>query len=394
MSDYTLNSRQGTIHKVAVTLCVLTFMLIVWGGHVKTTGSGMAFPSWPSSNGERMFEYAPSKWMAVPDRFWEHGHRLFASVIGLVATILLVITYRGTPKESRPHPIYIASVACVFVVMAATLLTAREVPGYMIVMMAGLAIAVVLSLVRSLVVNENRRLIWLAMTAFLAVCLQGLFGGFAVHYGDQYFTLSWAATVHGVLAEIFFMIIIAIALLSSTRWLQQTSELRIGASARMVITATWALTFLQFILGAITRHLEAWLHSSSFPEWNEMGFFPSGDEMQVLGVTVHIIHRTMAYLVAVMIVLQALAVHRHQIKGALAISANAGILLVVVQIVLGAGIVLSGRDEIITTLHVMVGVVLMAISNVMMFTAYRSQTAVSDAIAPRPSRPIHAGGQY
>ena len=38
------------IHRVAIVLCVLTFGLIVWGGHVNTTRSGMAFPDWPTSN--------------------------------------------------------------------------------------------------------------------------------------------------------------------------------------------------------------------------------------------------------------------------------------------------------------------------------------------------------
>ncbi|MBC8124666.1 MAG: COX15/CtaA family protein, partial [Candidatus Kapabacteria bacterium] len=76
---------------MSIVLCVLTFGLIVWGAHVNTTRSGMAFPDWPTSNLVPMVTYQPSEWLWAKDKFWEHGHRLFASFVGLFTTALLVV---------------------------------------------------------------------------------------------------------------------------------------------------------------------------------------------------------------------------------------------------------------------------------------------------------------
>ncbi|RPI65911.1 MAG: hypothetical protein EHM43_12085, partial [Ignavibacteriae bacterium] len=75
---------RNKIYRTAVTLGVLTFMLIVWGGHVNTTRSGMAFPDWPTSNYAPMVTYAPSEWLWQGDRFWEHSHRRFAMLVSMV----------------------------------------------------------------------------------------------------------------------------------------------------------------------------------------------------------------------------------------------------------------------------------------------------------------------
>jgi heme A synthase len=54
MDTAATDRKYARLHRIGVTLCVLTFMLIVWGGHVNTTRSGMAFPDWPTSNAAPM----------------------------------------------------------------------------------------------------------------------------------------------------------------------------------------------------------------------------------------------------------------------------------------------------------------------------------------------------
>lgn len=340
-----------------------------------------------------MLEYAPSKWMAASNEFWEHGHRLFASLVGLVTSILLVTTYIKTPKLQRPHFAYIAPLGVVFVLIASTIVLARDQPSYMEMLMGALAVMLIIYLVRSFAALQDSRLVWLSMTAFVAVCLQGLFGGFAVLYGDPIFTLSWAATVHGVLAEIFFLVVVAIALYSSKGWNQQTVVPTYDGSVRLTVMLTWILTFVQFILGAITRHLEAWLHSSHFPQWSPAGFFPSQEALGETGILVHVVHRTAAYLVAGMVIVQMVVLYKRNIKGVVMASATANALLVVAQIFLGAGIVWFQRDETITTLHVMVGVMLMLFNNIVMLSV---QPLRVPSIALQPAdgiHPLHAGGQ-
>ncbi len=104
-----------------------------------------------------------------------------------------------------------------------------------------------------------------------------------------------------MLAEIYFMIVIGIALLTSKAWRNQQRGGRIATAGRtttMIVCTTWALTFVQFFLGALTRHTDAWGVSTSFPQWSDEGFFPSSEFLQYAQVVIHLTHRTTAYVVA------------------------------------------------------------------------------------------------
>lgn len=58
-------------------LIVLTYLLIVWGGVVRTTGSGLGCPDWPLCHGQ----WIPPFEKAV---LIEYFHRLLASLVGLL----------------------------------------------------------------------------------------------------------------------------------------------------------------------------------------------------------------------------------------------------------------------------------------------------------------------
>ena len=76
------------LHRYAIMLAACTFVLILIGSTVTTTDSGLAVPDWPTTFGENMFTYPPSKW--VGGIFYEHGHRLVASGVGLLTIGLCV----------------------------------------------------------------------------------------------------------------------------------------------------------------------------------------------------------------------------------------------------------------------------------------------------------------
>jgi len=74
------------LHRYAIAVACATFGLIVAGAMVTSTGSGLSVPDWPTTYGQNMFTYPPSRW--VGGIFYEHGHRLIASTVGLMTVVL------------------------------------------------------------------------------------------------------------------------------------------------------------------------------------------------------------------------------------------------------------------------------------------------------------------
>jgi len=361
-------STHTALHRIGVVLCVLTFALIVWGGHVNTTLSGMAFPDWPTSNLAPMVTYSPSEWLWAKDRFWEHGHRLFATLVGMVTTVMLIVAYRTTPAAQRPGKALAGLIAVVFGTIATAIIGLNAMPGgFMEAFMILLGVVTVSFVVRALRMSGAQRIVWLCMAAFTAVCLQGTFGGYTVRNNLP----DWTSTTHGVLAQLFLMIVLGITLLTSVSWKARRHAAVMSRSLASVVVLTWALTFMQFVLGALTRHTLSWGVSNSFPHWSDAGFFPSSEMWQYPQVVIHFVHRTLAYLVAVLIIVQYVKLRSQGAPLDATRTALASMALVGVQILLGAGILWTARGELVTTLHVMVGVSILILNASTMFSVLR-----------------------
>ena len=149
----TRGSNNPWLHGFALFTAVATLFLICVGGVVTSKGVGMAVPDWPTTYGYNMFFFPFSKW--VGGVFYEHSHRLVASVVGFLTTILAVWLW----------------------------------------------------------VKEGRRwLRWLGVVAFVAVSVQGILGGLRVtQLKDE------LGIFHAALAQLFFVLICAIALFTS-KW--------------------------------------------------------------------------------------------------------------------------------------------------------------------------------
>jgi cytochrome c oxidase assembly protein subunit 15 len=68
-----------------------TFLLVIAGGLVTSTGSALAVPDWPLANGQ----FFPKMAGGV---LFEHGHRLIAATVGLLTIVLAVWTVRKDPR--------------------------------------------------------------------------------------------------------------------------------------------------------------------------------------------------------------------------------------------------------------------------------------------------------
>jgi cytochrome c oxidase assembly protein subunit 15 len=273
-------------HGWAVATAAATLALIFIGGLVTSTGSGLAVPDWPLSYG-----------MVMPPMvggvFYEHGHRMAASAVGLLTLVLAIWTSRAEPRRSV------------------------------------------------------RRLAWAALGA---VVLQGVLGGLTV-----LFLLPTPISVfHACLAQVFFCAMITLAFVTSREWLQAGEARDDRAGLRGASTLASGVLFLQLVLGALMRHTGAGLAIPDFP----LAFGRVVPPLDSAPVALHFAHRLGAVAVLLSMLFLLRSARRTRDRRFLPL---AGLLLILVgvQIALGAMTVLSARQVLPTTAHVAVGAALL-----------------------------------
>ena len=191
------------LHRYAKLVSASTVLLIVAGGLVTSTGSGLSVPDWPTSYGWSMFTF-PLRHM-VGGIFYEHGHRLIASTVGFMTIILAVWIWRAEPRRW----------------------------------------------VRAL-----------GFAALGAVVLQGVLGGITV----LFFLPTAISTAHAGLAQIFFCLTVTLALVTSRDWNARPAGGWVDDRAlRLVAATTTVVIYTQILLGATMRHADAGLAIPDFP---------------------------------------------------------------------------------------------------------------------------------
>ncbi len=279
-----------------------TFLLLGVGGLVTSHGVGMAVPDWPNTYGYNMFRFPFSQWLG--GIFYEHSHRLVASGVGLLTAILAgwlwVRETRGRLylKEIFRHAgrcgmllgrnlaaareqgqalmralklsvneRWLGLGAILFVLV---LMGVRKLPVY-VALAAVAPVFMVLGFYRFK--RDTRQLRWLGIVALAAVILQGVLGGLRVVWlADE------IGIFHATLAQLFFVLICAITLMTSRWWNKLPSPLTPLPSDRRgeqqtfgwgrlrgLVLATTLLIFFQLLFGATMRHQHAGLAIPDFP---------------------------------------------------------------------------------------------------------------------------------
>jgi heme a synthase len=176
------------LHRFAVFTAACTFFLVIAGALVTSNDAGLSVPDWPLSYGSLL----PPM---VGGIFWEHGHRMVATLVGILTIILAVWTWR---RESR---------------------------------------------------RWVRNLGWGALGLVIA---QGILGGITV----KFYLPPWVSSAHATLAELFFVTVISLAVLTSRWWVSDLPALEDLGSPHLRTLAVWtsALILVQVALGAAFRH--------------------------------------------------------------------------------------------------------------------------------------------
>jgi cytochrome c oxidase assembly protein subunit 15 len=300
------------LHRFALATAGATFLLIIAGGLVTSTDSGLAVPDWPLSYGQVM----PPM---VGGIFYEHGHRMVATFVGLLTTVLAIWLWR---KE------------------------------------------------------ERRWVKMLGLVALLAVITQGVLGGITV----LLLLPTWVSTTHATLAQSFFSLTIVLAIITSPSWKAHV-PLDFGrmTKTRSLAVATTAAVLLQLILGALMRHSGAGLAIPDFPLSYSHWLPPtSADQIASLNeyrlvyydlapvelsqIWIHFVHRLGALLVTILVLMNVVHVLRNFTIPQMREPAIIQGLLVLVQILLGALTVWTGKGVQVATAHVAVGALLLGTS--------------------------------
>jgi cytochrome c oxidase assembly protein subunit 15 len=230
--------------------------------------------------------------------------------------------------------------------------------------------------------REDRRWVRnLGFTALAAVIIQGILGGLTV----QFLLPTPISVSHAALAQTFFCIVTALALLTSSWWRSDQLQLAEESSSPKLFTLSMATTFavfVQLILGALMRHTQSGLAVPDFPlSYGQL--FPSLSPESVTAynqqliqqdiriaadgpitsaqIVVHLLHRLWALVVAVMVIWTAVRLFKaSSLPKRVTRFAYLLIGILVLQIVLGALTVLSVKAVDITTAHVATGACFLA----------------------------------
>lgn len=179
------------LHRYAVVTACCTLLLLVAGGLVTSNDAGLSVPDWPLSYGSLM----PPM---VGGILYEHGHRMVATLVGMLTIGLVVCMGRVEPRRWM------------------------------------------------------RRLGW---TALWMVIAQGLLGGLTV----KFLLPKLVSIAHASLAQLFFCTTVGIALFTSRWWMVSSAgsaPIEDAGTPRLRTLASLLFlgTLVQLVLGASFRH--------------------------------------------------------------------------------------------------------------------------------------------
>ena len=347
---------------LAKTLFAATFLLLIAGGLVTSTESGLSVPDWPTTYGQNMFTFPPSHW--VGGILFEHSHRLIAATVGILTV--------------------------------------------------GLAVWI-------LIADGRRWMRVLGGVAVFAVVLQGVLGGLTV----KYLLPTPISVAHACLAQTFFCLTFALAIFTSESWRREGAargpgqragagwaprpegkrtaaegrgafaEPALGSRPRavnerrfaVVPIACFTVLYIQLVLGAWMRHSAAGLAIPDFPfsfgavlpdHWNSK-------------IAIHFAHRVWALVVAATVFTAVTLVFRRSASSGARRAARFLAILLPLQVLLGAFSIWTRKAVPVTVAHQTLGAVLLACAAGMSIFIFREVFMEARVAGEQTSR-IAAGG--
>lgn len=355
-----------------------TLCLIGVGGLVTSHGVGMAVTDWPNTNGYNMFFFPFSQW--VGGILYEHSHRLVASGVGLLTTILALWLHGRRARGVTRWGGALLAVAGILLLVGVP----RRWQDAIVLLVVGVA-SLASSFVWPRTEPAPKWLRRLGLLAFGAVVLQGVLGGLRVTAMKDEIGIF-----HAALAQLFFVLTCGIALFT-TRWWESFALAAKSVPRSMLRTfgVTTVMIFVQLVLGATMRHAHAGLAIPDFPlaygrVWPDTS--PAAVErynrqrLEVIAVNpitrgqiiLQMAHRLLAVAIALHVGLCLGKAWKKLPRGnAVTRVCIAWAALIALQVGLGAATIWSDKAADIATLHVVVGALSLAAGAIVCLLSYR-----------------------
>jgi cytochrome c oxidase assembly protein subunit 15 len=381
------------LRRFAVATAAATFVLVWMGGLVTSHEAGLSVPDWPNTYGYNLFFFPVSKWLGGV--FFEHTHRLVASGVGLLTTILALWLFG---RKSRPLLrwggvfLLLAGAALCLIPQSAIGNPQSPSPSHLgeDLMLAAIGAA---SLASSFVWPKSEPspqwLRRLGLLAFFAVVAQGVLGGLRVTLLKDELGIF-----HATLAQLFFVLMSAIALFHTAFWRSLPAEAQRGATGlRFFFLAATLLILGQLALGATMRHQHAGLAIPDFPAaygkiWPDtsaasvLGYNQQRSDVQdyppitVFQIVLQMVHRLTAGIILLMVGACAwLARRQLGPRHCLSRLSSGWFLLIVAQIFLGAATIWTGKKADIATAHVACGALSLMMGGLISIISFRCLAA-------------------
>lgn len=295
---------------------------------VTSKNAGMAVPDWPTTFGYNMFMFPISKW--IGGIFFEHTHRLIASVVGFLTIILAIWLWR---------------------------------------------------------VEDRQWLKSLGLVAVALVILQGILGGLRVTMmRDQ------IGIFHACVAQAFLAFLVFIALARTGFWLGLTNNDVDLARPWKIALATTIAIYLQLALGATMRHQHRDLAILDFPTANG-AWFPDTSasalakintwrdarafsDVNAFQIWLQMAHRFLALFIALGVIVTMFRAKNSPVMR-LSILWTIGVFI---QVTLGAWVIWSNKAADIATTHVAVGAIMLSLGVCICAISARSTSSSRTAL--------------
>lgn len=185
---------------LAVITAVVSLAPIGLGSLVTTLGAGMAFPDWPTSDGQGMLAYP---WLqSSGDKFVEHGHRLAGMLVGFCSIGLCAVAWFG---------------------------------------------------------GSSRGVRYAVAGVLFGVIVQGLLGGLRVRLDRQVVAFG-----HSIFGCLVFVSLWMVSSATSRKWSQADRSSGISGFAWFLAWLYPLVVLIQYVFGGVIRHLGSMLHAHIF----------------------------------------------------------------------------------------------------------------------------------